>query len=203
MQTACTILYRLVWPICLYLILTHYLITDGTRVGCSVTFLAGWSTCVFVILSKLIMGASIFMVGATNRLVFHDVTLTLWMCVCVEIAFHTFLTSESAGIKYEVSPVINRHIQTSPQCTTDEAYQLHASTTSRPQDIFLNPLQSIPDRWTLEQISTQYWWQFSCHSQESNSFTYVYLQRPLYHSQPFSPKPGLNCESQHQFKTIL
>jgi len=46
------------------------------------------------------------------------------MYVCVEIAFHTFLTSALAGSKDEATPVTNRHIQTSLQCTTDETYQL-------------------------------------------------------------------------------
>ena len=110
-----------------------------------------------------------------------NVCVCVCVCVCVwgcvEITFHTFLTSASAGSKDEATPVTNRHIQTSPQFTTDETYQLHASNTSRPQDIFLNPLQTILGRWTPEQISTQYWWQFSRPSQESNSFTYVYLQK--------------------------
>jgi len=55
------------------------------------------------------------------------------VCVCVEITFHTFLTSALAGSKYEVTSVTNRHTQTIPQCTTEENYQPHASTTSKPQ----------------------------------------------------------------------
>ena len=79
------------------------------------------------------------------------------MCVCVEITLHTFLTSALAGSKDEVTPVTNKRTQTiSPQCTTEETYQPHASTTSKPQDIFLNPLQKFLGRWTAEQISTQY-----------------------------------------------
>jgi len=79
------------------------------------------------------------------------------MYVCVEITFHTFLTSALAGSKDEITLVTNRHTKTiSPQYTTEESYQPHALTTSTPQDIFLNPLQSILGRWTPEQISTQY-----------------------------------------------
>ena len=78
------------------------------------------------------------------------------VCVCVEITFHTFLTSALAGSKDEVTPVTNRHTQTIPQCSTEGTYQPHASTTSTPQDIFLNPHQRILSRWTPEQISTQY-----------------------------------------------
>jgi len=135
--------------------------------------------------------------------VFHDCTLTLWMYVCVEITFHTFLISALAGSKDEVTPVTKRHTETSPNCTTVERYQLHASTTSTPQDIFLNPLQSILGRWTPEQISTQYWWKFSCPSQESNSFTYVYLQQTSLSLLALLSKtcPKLSVSPSH-FKTI-
>jgi len=68
------------------------------------------------------------------------------MYVCVEITFHTFLTSALAGSKDEFTLITNKHTQTSPQCTTEETYQLHASTTSTPPDIFLNPHQSILGR---------------------------------------------------------
>jgi len=78
------------------------------------------------------------------------------MNVYVEITFHTFLTSALARNKDEVTLVTNRRTQTSPQCTTEETYQPHASTSSTPRDIFLNPLQRILGRWILEQISTQY-----------------------------------------------
>jgi len=76
--------------------------------------------------------------------------------VCVEITFHTFLTSALAGSKDVVTLVNNKHTETKPLVPKEESYQLHASTTSTPQDIFLNPFQSILDRWTPEQISTQY-----------------------------------------------
>ena len=78
------------------------------------------------------------------------------VCVCVEITFHTFLTSVLTGSGDEVTPVTNRHTQTSPQCNTNDTFQLHASTTSTPQNIFLNPLQNILGKWTPEQISTQH-----------------------------------------------
>ena len=42
-----------------------------------------------------------------NILVFHDCTPTLWMYVCVEITFSTFLTSALADSKDEVTPVTN------------------------------------------------------------------------------------------------
>ena len=94
------------------------------------------------------------------------ISLTFWCfmpahlhyeCVCVEITLHTFLTSALAGSKDEVTPVTNKGTQTiSPQCTTEETYQPHTSTTSTPQDIFINPLHRILGRWTPEQISTQY-----------------------------------------------
>jgi hypothetical protein len=49
----------------------------------------------------------------------------------VEITFHTFLTTALAGSKEEVTLVTNKHTQTiSPQYSTEETYQLHASTTS-------------------------------------------------------------------------
>jgi len=79
------------------------------------------------------------------------------MYVYVEITFHTFLTSALAGSKEEVTLVSNRHTETIIfHSSTEETYQLHASTTSTPPDIFLNPIQNILGRWTTEQISTQY-----------------------------------------------
>ena len=84
-------------------------------------------------------------------------------CMCqstdVEITFHTLLTSALVGSNNEVTLVTNKHTHTqtiSPQCSTEDSYQLRASTTSTPPDIFLKPLQNIPGRWTPEQISTQY-----------------------------------------------
>jgi hypothetical protein len=44
-------------------------------------------------------------------------------------------------------------------------------------NMFLSPPQIILGRWTPEQISAQYWWQFPCTSQESNFFTSVTLQQ--------------------------
>ena len=72
-------------------------------------------------------------------------------CMCqsvdVEITFHTFLISALAGSKDKVTPINNKHTQTiSPLFSTEESCQLHASTTSTPSDIFLNPLQSILGR---------------------------------------------------------
>ena len=79
------------------------------------------------------------------------------MNVYVEITFHTFLTSVLAGSKNEVTLVTNKHTQTiSSQCSTEESYQIHASTTSTPPDISLNPLQIILGRWTPEEISIHY-----------------------------------------------
>jgi hypothetical protein len=84
-----------------------------------------------------------------------------YVCPCqsidVEITFHTFLTSALPGSKEEVTLVTKKHTQIiSPLCSTEEIYQLHASTTSTPPDIFLNLLQNILGRWTPEQVSTQY-----------------------------------------------
>jgi len=74
-----------------------------------------------------------------------DCTVTVWMYVSiikdVQITFHTFLTSALTGSDDEVTPVTNKHTQTiSPLCSTEESYQLHASTTPTPWDIFINPL---------------------------------------------------------------
>ena len=96
------------------------------------------------------------------RLIFvvlDDCTLTLWMCVSifkdVGITLHTCLTSGLAGSNNEVTLVTNKYTETKiPHCSTEEIYQLHASTTSTPWDIFLNPLQNIRGRWTTEQISS-------------------------------------------------
>jgi hypothetical protein len=57
------------------------------------------------------------------------------MCqsIDVENTIHTLTISALAGSKKEVTLVTNKHTQTiTPQCSTAESYQLHASTTSTP-----------------------------------------------------------------------
>ena len=71
----------------------------------------------------------------------------------VEITFHTFLTSTLAGSKEEVTLVTNKHTKTIIfHCSTEEIYQLHASTISTPPDIFQHSIQNILGRRTTEQI---------------------------------------------------
>lgn len=69
----------------------------------------------------------------------------------VDITFQIFLTSVLTQSKAEVILVPNKHTEAiKPQCSTKESYRLHDSTTLIPQDIFLNPLQSILGRQTPE-----------------------------------------------------